>query len=148
MRIGRQFMISAKTLQAYRETDYLVQLTAEGANALRLRVGVFHPGLADLYAEHAVRSGAFVTACNPYGERLDEADNLERQAALHQFLTRQGWSCLPGMGQHPTGGWPGEASFFVLGLGRAAAQSLGRKFEQNAVVWCGPDAVPQLLLLR
>ena len=39
------------------------------------------------------------------------------------------------------------ASFFVLGVSCAAAQSLGRKFEQNAILWCGPDAVPQLFLL-
>jgi len=62
-------------------------------------------------------------------------------------LVEQGWAFLPAFGQHPSGGWPGEASFFVLGVSCAAAQSLGRKFEQNAILWCGPDAVPQLFLL-
>jgi hypothetical protein len=35
----------------------------------------------------------------------------------------------------------------VLGLALEAAKSLGRRHEQNAVVWSGPDAVPQLVML-
>ncbi|CAM8645733.1 hypothetical protein MCEMIE11_01299 [Burkholderiales bacterium] len=27
------------------------------------------------------------------------------------------------------------------------AKSLGKTYEQNAVIWCGPDAVPKLFLL-
>jgi len=43
---------------------------------------------------------------------------------------------------------PEEASFPVLGLSLKASRALGRKHEQNALVWCTKDAVPQLLLLR
>jgi len=36
----------------------------------------------------------------------------------------------------------------VPGLARAAAQELGRQFQQNAIIWAGADAVPELILLR
>lgn len=35
----------------------------------------------------------------------------------------------------------------VLGLALEAAKSLGNAYEQNAVIWCGADAVPNLVLL-
>ena len=39
-------------------------------------------------------------------------------------------------------------AILVLGLALEAAKSLGNAYEQNAVIWCGPDAVPSLVLLR
>jgi hypothetical protein len=55
---------------------------------------------------------------------------------------------IPGIGVHPTGEWRGEPSYLVPGLSREAAEELGRQFEQNALIWSGADAVPELLLLR
>jgi hypothetical protein len=55
---------------------------------------------------------------------------------------------IPGIGVHPTGEWRGEPSYLVPGLSRAAAEELGSRFEQNALIWSGADAVPELLLLR
>jgi hypothetical protein len=52
------------------------------------------------------------------------------------------------MGQHPSNKWPGEEIFLVLGLYFEAAKALGERFGQNAIVWCGIDAVPQLIVLR
>jgi Protein of unknown function (DUF3293) len=49
---------------------------------------------------------------------------------------------------HPSGAWPPELSFFALGISERAARDLGRRFDQDAVVWAGADAVPRLLLLR
>lgn len=44
--------------------------------------------------------------------------------------------------------WPTEKSFFVLGLDLNTSKSLGRQFNQNAIVWIGSNAIPQLILLR
>ncbi len=136
--------IAAETLRAYRETLYVVEAEPD----LVLRINCFHPGLVDLYRARGFECAAFVTACNPHSRLLDPASNEDRQAALRRWLVRRGWTFLPGTGRHPGGRWPPEPSFLVLGLAVEAAQSLGRKFEQNAIVWCGPNAVPQLVLLR
>lgn len=44
--------------------------------------------------------------------------------------------------------WPAEKSFFVLSLDLNASKSLGRQFNQNAIVWISNDAIPRLILLR
>ncbi|UUZ55406.1 DUF3293 domain-containing protein [Massilia sp. H-1] len=44
--------------------------------------------------------------------------------------------------------WPSEPSFLVRGLSLEDASALGRQLRQNAIVWCGADLVPQLILLR
>jgi hypothetical protein len=137
-------MIDPALLQAYGETEYRV----DAAPPLVLRVGRAHPGLAACYARLGVDCAAFLTACNPFSRRLADAENAVRQACLRQLLAHDGRTWLPGAGRHPDGAWPAEPSVFVPGLAREEASAIGRLFEQNAVVWCGADAVPQLVLLR
>jgi hypothetical protein len=48
----------------------------------------------------------------------------------------------------PTGnGWPPKPSVLVFGLELQAAGSMGQRFEQNALLWCGGDGVPRLVVL-
>ena len=44
--------------------------------------------------------------------------------------------------------WPAERIYFALGLSLQAARSVGALFNQDAIVWVGADAIPQLILLR
>ena len=136
--------ISLPTLTAYLETDYCVFTEAPFA----LRIGAASEPLAGLYRQHGVNCAAFVTACNPYSQQMDAAANAARQAELESELKQRSLRFLAGEGRHPAGGWPAETSFLVLGISREEAKELGRRYEQNAVAWCGPDAVPELLLLR
>ena len=106
------------------------------------------PELASLYKAKSASCAAFITACNPFSRELSDADNAKRQAELAAELKRRSLSFFEGVGQHPSRDQPGEPSFFVLGLALEAAKSLGKAYEQNAVIWCGPDAVPNLVLLR
>ncbi len=129
---------------AYRQTHYRVL----GAVPAVLQGGVASGDLAMLHASHQTNCSAFITACNPLGVFMDDAVNAQRQEALRAELSRQGRVALPGIGQHPTGAWTGEPSYLVLGLTRMAAQALGRKFQRNAIIWNGADAIPELILLR
>ena len=136
--------IDPPTLQAYLETDYCVH----GEPGFTLRVG---RASAELLAAHKRRRtdcSAFLTACNPFSQPLDAAANAARQAALAKELSGRSLAFLPGVGQHPSNGWPGEDSFLVFGLTLEAAKALGTRLEQNGLVWSGADAVPQLILLR
>ena len=136
--------IPASTLAAYCETDYRV----EAQPPFILKVGRASQALLALHRQYDVRSSAFITACNPYSFLLPDNQNAQLQQRLAQMLTRDGWPYLSGSGQHISGPWPAEASYLVLGIDRAAAARLGRTFEQNAVIHCGADCVPELLLLR
>lgn len=136
--------IDPPTLQAYLETDYRVH----GEPGFTLGVG---RASAELLAAHKRRRtdcSAFLTACNPFSQPLDTAANAARQAALAKELSGRSLAFVPGVGQHPSNGWPGEDSFLVFGLTLEAAKALGMRLEQNGLVWSGADAVPQLILLR
>ena len=137
-------VIDRVLIQAFLETDYRVDAPA----AMTLRVGVANPLLADLHKARRVESSAFITACNPFSQAFDAASNVERQEALARELRQQGLAFIGGIGQHPSNNWPGEPSFLVLGLSLEAAKALGTRHEQNAIIWCGADAVPTLVLLR
>ncbi len=143
------FLFSESTLppaliQAYRETDYRV--LAEPPFVLT--VGMASLKLIRLYQAHKVACAAFVTAFNPFSQELTADENHCRQAELAKELTRRGLEFVEGVGQHPSGNWPGEPSFLVFGLKLEAAKSLGISFDQNAIIWCGADCVPDLILLK
>ena len=88
-----------------------------------------------------------MTACNPFSQALDDSANDARQAVLTRELHQHGLTHIKRIDQHPINGWPGEQSFLVLGLSREDARMLGARHEQNAIVWCRPDAVPELVFL-
>ena len=137
-------VIAQSSIQAYLETNYHVH----GATPLNLNIGVANAGLAALHKTHSVESSAYVTACNPFSQALDDSANDARQAVLARELQQHGLTYIKGIGQHSTNGWTGEQSFLVLGLSREDAKMLGARHEQNAIVWCDQDAKPELVLLR
>lgn len=136
--------LSPHLVQAYRETHYQVH----GNPPWVLQVDQWSAALAATYELSGARCCAFLTACNPLSIDLPVEQNEQRQGQLADWLAMKGLTTLPGVGQHPTNGWPGEPSFLVWDLSRADAEALGHVWEQNALVWAGADAIPRLLLLR
>ena len=136
--------VDPATRQAFLETHYLVH----GDTPLTLQVGMASPSLKTLYRTLRVGSCAFITACNPWSRPLDAASNAKRQSTLALGLQQCCLTFVEGLGRHPSGQWPGEPSFLVWGLTLKAAKALGTEYEQIAIVWCGSDAVPQLISLR
>lgn len=136
--------IDSDTLRAYEETHYRVF----GDAPTTLRIGVANAVLADLHQAFRVDCSAFITAVNPFSELTDEAINARRQATLTEELKGRGLKFIEGMGEHPSGKWPAEPSFLIFGLPLDAAKQIGVQYGQNAIVWCGDNATPQLILLR
>jgi len=136
--------ISPLTIKAYLETEYCVF----GDSPFVLKAGMASESLAKLYERFKVDCGAFVTACNPFSINVGEAENTFRQAELAKELSLYNLAFIDGIGEHPSGNWIAEPSYFVLGLTLDAARTLSKKYDQNAVVWCGSDAIPELVLLR
>jgi len=128
--------------QAYKETHYTVQ----DVEPFVLRTGEVSEDLMACHKRHRVECSAFITAWNPFSQQLTAQENEERHQALITEIKGRSLSFLPGVGQHPSNNWPGEQSVLVLGLSLEAAKTLGRRFEQNAVVWTGRDGVPRLIV--
>jgi hypothetical protein len=136
--------INADTIRAYKETDYRI---GDGYDIV-LRIDTPCTKLSRLHAEHRVSSSAFLTAYNPFSRQVSVQQNEERQAQLLAELKDRGLTIIRGMGHHSSEKWPGEPSMLILGIDMEAAKVLGRKYEQNAFIWCGVDGVPRLVLLR
>ena len=131
------------TITTYLKTDYWVF----GVHPFVLRIKQASEPLVKLYQQHRTDCAAFITACNPFSSKLDDAANASRQAELVKELTQRSLNFIEGEGRHPSDDWT-EPSFLVLGLSLDEAKDLGVRFEQNALVWCGADATPELVLLR
>jgi len=137
-------VIDPGLIEAYRQTHYKVT----EVSPITLRIAAHSTELAALHEAKGVSSSAFITAFNPFSRSLKAAENEARHQRLLAWTAGRRMSSLAGIGQHPTDPWPGERSLLILGLPLDEARALGVEFEQNAIVWSGPDAVPQLILLR
>jgi hypothetical protein len=142
--LGLPSAVAPATVKAYRETVFRV----EGAVRTELRVGTNHLPLHTFFALYGSQSCAFVTAVNPRSHALDAAENRQRHAALRAELELRRCKHFEGTGAHPSNGWPPEAGFLVFGLGLDEARGLGRRFDQDAIVWAGIDTRVRLALLR
>ncbi|MBP9035246.1 MAG: DUF3293 domain-containing protein [Pseudomonadales bacterium] len=136
--------IDEATLLAYLRCHYRVH----GAAPFTLRIGERSEALAALCRQLRCDRAAFLSAWNPHGEPRDEGQNRRAQDALQRELAARGHACIPGIGEDPGGHWRGEESVLVAGMALDEAVAMALACGQNALVWCGADARPQLILLR
>ena len=138
-------LIHPDKVRAYMATDYrLGHLQTD----IVLNIGKFSVRLAELFVKSEVDCGAFLTAFNPFGTQQPDVLNEVAHKALVRRLQAAGVSIIEGSGSEPDSAWPLEKSCFALGLGPEDARSIGVDFNQDAIVWIGSDATPQLILLR
>ncbi len=136
--------IQQTLINAYLETDYHVL----GKAPFILRIGVASHALTRLYKQTQTDCGVFITAWNPHSRITEASANQAKQAELTKELSQHNLICFDGVGKHPQGGWPEEPSLFALGLSLEASKAFGKKYQQNAIVWCGSDSIPELIPLR
>ena len=114
-------VIDPATIQAYLETEYRVG----GEQPFTLQIGQTSTELLMLHKRHRVDCSAYLTACNPGSQLVEEATNQTRQQALEKELTHRSIPFISGIAQHPFNDWPREQSFLVFGLNLEAAKALG-----------------------
>jgi Protein of unknown function (DUF3293) len=137
--------IAADKIAAYRATHYRV---GSGPETFILFIDVGSCAVRRLYKKTGYSCGVFITAFNPFGQAQCVEANEVAQSRLEEDLRALGSHIIAGVGANPSGTWPEETSVFALGIDKDTARQLGQRFHQDAVVWMGPDAIPQLLLLR
>ncbi len=135
--------ITKELEQAYNATEYVVY----DDNPITLKIGHKSSSLMELMQRCSVNCCAFITAFNPYSLNMTETENLQRNEGLRDDLIKLDCTFYGGVGQDPSGNWPPENSFLILGISKTDAESLGRKYEQNAILWINHEALPELVLL-
>lgn len=140
-------MLPDSLIQAYRHAGYEVVLPDHTA-ACTLQIDVHSPALQRAMLQCGASQACLLTACNPLGQLLSPMDNEGRMRALRHALQHAGWSWATAFGRDPLHQWPGEDSLLVWHMNPASARAWGQRWEQNAVLIVGRDAVPRLELLR
>jgi hypothetical protein len=138
-------LIHPDKVRAYLATDYRIGHTSQD---IVLTIGQRSERLALLFAAKGVDCGAFLTAYNPQGTVQTDAANDRAHVELAAKLQALRLQAIEGSGSEEGTDWPSEKSYFALGLDLQPAKEIGTHFDQDAIVWVGADAVPQLILLR
>ena len=138
------FFVTDELREAYLATNFNVL----GPILFTLKIGEPSENIAKLYLNYNALSAAFLTAWNPHSELTSQRENERAQLQLEQKLNDLSITVFPGVGEDPSGNWPGEQSALALGISKDEAERLGREFQQNAIVWIGADSIPKLIFLE
>ena len=134
-------------IEAYLGSDFLVH-ASPNAPTFTLRMGETCPVLSALYRATGCTTAAFITAWNPYSVTQPDGVNQSAQSRLVHEVETEGLKWLAGTGFDPKHPASGEDSILVVGLTQQQAIDWGSRFQQNAIVWVGANARPELLLLK
>jgi hypothetical protein len=135
--------ISPELAKAYADARYQV---ADSRATFTLHLGKFSPELMSLYLDNDKFSSAFLTAHNPFSNIVTDTENTAAQHALEAELADLGFTILSGYGCDGDGAWPQEMSALVLGIDFETAQTISKRYGQNAFLFAADDAVPKLIL--
>ena len=130
-------------LLAYQSAEYVVF----GDPDLVIRIGETNPVLDALLESSRCESAAFITAWNPGSQPRSFSDNDRANELLQGEASKLGRLHIAGEGRDPEGRWPTEASLLFFGMLRDEAIGLGRRFGQNAIVFCEKGRPPELVLI-
>jgi hypothetical protein len=118
--------------EAYRQTTYHV--TIQGASH-PIRIGRRHGGLDTALRALRATRWACITAHNPQSEVQSARENERRDLELKETLRAHNTRWYPTAATGDLGDWPAESGVLALGVSRGLAESIGREFDQAAVVW-------------
>jgi hypothetical protein len=128
-------------IEAYKNTKYIVF-------DLKLTIVIDKSNLDinELLVKHNTKDWAFITAYNPYSRVLTNEENRIRHNELKEltkdYVSFEGH----GIGEDPT--WEPELSLFIIGISKVEASKIGKKFEQNAIVFGELNSLPELIVLN
>lgn len=131
-------------IDAYRMAQYRVG----NPFGITLTVGEQSQELLEHFSAHQIDSAGFITAFNPLGRSLQDEENTALHKSLLAEIDRRNLSFIEGEGADPANIHPAETSALIFGLSLEGACDIGNIYEQNAIIWIGPDAIPRLVLLR
>ena len=137
-------MINPDLLKSYKLANYHV----DASPSFILKIDIHSPELESIYKTSHKHTAAFITAFNPYSQELSTQENKDRNHKLEELIQSFHFDYIHGEGKCGDGDWDGEKSFLIFGINQEQASEIGKEFEQNAIVWCDKDAIPQLLLLK
>jgi hypothetical protein len=128
-------------IEAYKNTKYKVF-----EPDVIIEIGKSNQDLNNLLLKYNSNEWAFITAYNPYSRVLTNNENRTRHDELKVLTKHYKTFEGHGVGEDPT--WEPELSLFIIGISKDDASLIGKKFEQNAIVYGKINFAPELLILN
>ena len=128
-------------LEAYKNTKYKVF-----QDDIVIEIDKLNDKLKELLNKYNSTEWAFITAFNPYSKALNQDENIERHNELKELTNSYIIFEGHGVGEDPT--WEPELSLFIIGISKVEASKIGKKFEQNAIVYGELNNSPELIILN
>ncbi len=135
--------IDQRLLKAYLSARYYIVRPS-----LNIEVGKVSRPLDVFLMDNNAYDWAFITAWNPHSRILDQVENEARHHALMQNLIEARYTFCEGFGESLDGTWPAEKSLLVLDIPRIDAMRLGRRYEQNAILYGRLNQAAELIWLE
>ena len=133
-------MITKELIQAYKATCYSI---------LNPKIDIYlekeNEALQSFLKEESFDSWCFITAWNPFSNALSAEENKALNKKLEADLIK--YDVFPGAGKDTLGKWSPEISFFVGNISKEQAMFLGKKYEQNAIVFGDAQKKADLVIL-
>jgi Protein of unknown function (DUF3293) len=133
-------MISKELLAGYQATCYTI-LNPK----IDIYLGKENEALQSFLKDQNFDSWCFITAWNPFSNALTLPENKALNAKLEADLIN--YVVFPAEGKDTLGDWPPEISFFVANITEEDAVALGKKYQQNAIVYGRNNETARLITL-
>ena len=134
-------MISKELLMAYQATCYSI---------INPKIDIYlneeNEEFNRFLKVHHFTSWCFITAWNPFSKALLLEENKTLNRLLEEDL--KGHNIFPAEGKDTIGNWPPEISFFVGDISIEQAITLGKKYNQNAIVFGALNKKATLITLE
>ena len=140
--------VPPELIQAYRKADYAVFAHRGSRAEIVFHVGEPNVDLDELLDGDDAATAAFICPGNRRGRKQSEQANADAFLEMNAALSKTSYRRHAAEGRDPEGEWPPEAAVLIAGIPRAEAEALGRRFEQNAIVFVERGRAPELVLLR
>jgi len=134
-------------LAAYRRTHYHVLLEPQD---IVLQIDRYDAQTDRLLCSAAdVRNvWSIITPCNPRSQPISKTSNLHSLRDFHAELNEQHLRWIAAVNRDPRGEWPDEPGVLLCDPPSGAAEALGHKYRQNAIVEGKPGFAPYLVWLQ
>jgi hypothetical protein len=126
-------------IEAYKNTKYKIF-----EPSIIIEIGKLNEDLDKLLLKYNTNEWAFITAYNPYSRVLSNKENTDRHNELKELATN--YVTFEGHGVGEDSSWEPELSLLIIGISKNEAINMGKKFEQNAIVYGILNNLPELLI--
>ena len=121
-------MISTNLFEAYKATCYEII-----DPKIEIFIGQENEALQTFLKVNHFENWCFITAWNPFSNALTTEQNIALNHSLSLDLID--FKLFQAQGKDTIGSWPPEPSFFVANITEDEAIALGKKYQQNAIIY-------------